>query len=154
MNNANTPVPDLLRRFIATPHVSTFYIGDTPVRLETNDPVLAGAIHNSTALCETENGSATSHWKLIRDEQAPCGGTEITVLSAGPLGILLFGFGTVIAADRERREILGFVAADLSAESCVTMVLPLVLELFRAPQENATAMSTDGNPRTTRQDLS
>lgn len=135
MNDTNASVPDLLRRFVATPHVSMFRIGDTSVSLETNDAVLAGAIQNVSAPCEAENGDGTSHWKLIRDEQAPCGGSEVTVLSAGPIGILLFGFGTVIAADQERREILGFVAADLSAEKFVTKILPLVLELLPTPPE-------------------
>jgi hypothetical protein len=112
-----------------------FSIGDTYARLETNDPVLAGAIQSATARCEIDTGNGPSRWKLIKDEQAPSGGREITVLSAGPIGILLFGFGTVIAADRESREILGFVATDLSAEKFVTIVLPLVLELLPAPQD-------------------
>jgi hypothetical protein len=107
-----------------------FCIGDTYARLETNDPGLASAIQSVTARSETDKGDAASHWKLIRDEQAHCAGSEVTVLSAGPIGILLLGFGTVIAADRESREILGFVAADLSAEKFVTIVLPLVLELL------------------------
>jgi hypothetical protein len=112
-----------------------FSIGGTDARLETNDPALASAIHRATVRCEIDIGNGASRWKLIRDEQVPSGGREITVLSAGPIGILLFGFGTVIAADRESREILGFVATDLSAEKFVTIVLPLVLELLPAPQD-------------------
>jgi hypothetical protein len=129
-------------------------IGDTLVRLETNDPDIAGAIQNLTACCETMNDEGASHWRLIRDEQAPCGGRALSVFSGGPIAILLFGCGTVIAVDRERREVLGFVAADLSAEECATIVLPLVLYLLRMPQENATPMNSLGNPGAMRQNVS
>ena len=132
MNDAATLVPDLLRRFAPTPHVCMLCIGGLSVRLETNDPILARAIQSVTLRYEPRDSDSASHWKLIRDEQAPCGGIEVTILSAGPIGLLLLGSGTVIAADRERREILGFVAADLSAEKCAAVVLPLIFDLLRA----------------------
>ena len=123
-------MPDLLRRFVETPHASEFCIGSSRARLETNDPILAKAVQKALAACEVEPIGSDSNWKLIRDEQAPCGGLNVTVLSAGPIGTLLLGRGTVIAVDRERREILGFVAPDVSDKDFVTIVLPLVFKFL------------------------
>lgn len=133
MNTENPLVPDLLRRFVRTPHISSFCIGGTWVRLETNDLTLTSTIQSMTAGCETENRGEVSHWKLIRDEQAPCGGREVTVLSSEPIGTLLLGFGTVIAVDRERREILGFIAPDVTGRVFMAIVLPLILRFLRTP---------------------
>lgn len=135
MNTETTLVPDLLRRFVATPNISMFLIGNSCAQLETNDQLLASTIQRATVYCETEHAEETSHWKLIRDEQAPCGGREVSVLSAGPIGMLLVGAGTVIAVDRERREVLGFIAPDISGEEFIDFVLPLILKLLQ-PQAN------------------
>ena len=132
MNIGNPSVPDLLRRFVPTPHISSFCIGGTRVRLKTNDLILATTIRGMTTGCESENKGEVSHWKLIRDEQAPRGGREVTVLSSEPTGTLLLGLGTVIAVDRERREVMGFIAPDISGEELVAIVLPILLKLLRA----------------------
>lgn len=133
MNTEITRVPDLLRRFVATPHISRFHVGSTRARLETNDLILAATIQAATAGCETEGAGEFWYWKLIIDEQAPRGGREVSVLSAGPIGTLLFGLGTVIAVDRERREVLGFVAPDISGEEFAAIVLPRILKLLQSP---------------------
>ena len=131
MNTETTLVPDLLRRFVATPNISMFRIGNSCARLETNDQLLASTIQGATVCCEAEHAEEASHWKLIRDEQAPCGGREVSVLSAGPIGTLLVGAGTVIAVDRDRREVFGFIAPDLSGEEFIDIVLPPILKLLQ-----------------------
>lgn len=123
-------VPDLLRRFVAAPNSFVFRIGGTYARLETNDPTLAETIQSATACRENSDAQEDSDWKLIRDEQAPCGGKEVSVLSATPVGTVLLGRGTVIAVDRERREVLGFIAPDISGEELTAIVLPVVLSLL------------------------
>jgi hypothetical protein len=123
-------VPDLLRRFVAVPNSSVFRIGSTYARLETNDPSLADTIQSATVCRENSNAQEDSDWKLIRDEQAPCGGKEVSVLSATPIGTVLLGPGTVIAVDRERREVLGFIAPDISVEEFTAIALPLILSLL------------------------
>lgn len=135
MNTEATLVPDLLRRFVATPHSFRFCIGRTCAKLETNDLALASTIQGATVCREDSRAQGDSDWKLIRDEQAPCGGREVSVLSAGPIGTLLVGAGTVIAVDRERREVLGFIAPDISGEEFIDLVLPLILKLLQ-PQAN------------------
>jgi hypothetical protein len=77
-----------------------------------------------------ENGRVSYSCKLIRDEAAQCGGREITILSSGPLSTLLLGMGTVIAVDRELREVLGFIAPDMSSKEIVTSWLPIITQLL------------------------
>jgi hypothetical protein len=130
MSPETSHVPDLLRRFVATPNSFVFRIGSTYVRLETNDPTLADTIQSSTVCRDNSEAQEDSDWKLIRDEQAPCGGKEVSVLPAAPIGTVLLGPGTVIAVDRERREVLGFIAPDISGEEFTAVALPLILSLL------------------------
>lgn len=125
-----TCVPDLLRRFVPAPHVFNFLAGESCVRLETNDPSIVTAMRSVTAPSSNENRKVSYSWKLIRDEEAPSGGREITILSYGPLSTLLLGMGTVVAVDREWREVLGFIAPDVSADEFVTSWLPLITQLL------------------------
>lgn len=130
MSPETSHVPDLLRRFVATPNSSVFRIGSTYARLETNDPTLADTIQSATVCHENSDAQKDSDWKLIRDEQAPCGGKEVSVLSATPIGTVLLGPGTVIAVDRERHEVLGFIAPDISGAEFAAIALPLILSLL------------------------
>jgi hypothetical protein len=126
---ANGPtVPDLLRRFVETPYAVSFALDDVMVRIETNEFAIVNKMHSAMV---TRNGLVTefSYWKLVRDESAAGDGDELTILSEGPLSTLLSGTGTVITVDRERSEVLGFLARDLSVEKFVTTLLPIILEL-------------------------
>jgi hypothetical protein len=135
MSPETSHAPDLLQRFVATPHSSVFCTGRGCVRLDTNDPTLANTIQTATVCREKSDAPEDSDWKLIRDEQAPCGGKEVSVLSAGPIGTVLLGRGTVIAVDQERREVLGFIAPDISGEEFAAIALPLIFNLL-APRAN------------------
>ena len=130
MSPETSHVPDLLRRFVATPNSSVFRIGSTYARLKTNDPTLADTIQSATVCQENSDAQTDSDWKLIRDGQAPCGGREVSVLLAAPIGTVLLGPGTVIAVDRERHEVLGFIAPDISGEEFAAIALPLILSLL------------------------
>jgi hypothetical protein len=130
MNSTISCVPDLLRRFVATPHSSVFCIGNDHVRLETNDLSLADTIRNANVCREKSNAQEHSEWKLIRDNQAPCDGKDITIFSAGSIGTILLGTGTIIVVDRERREVFGFITPDISRDEMASTVLPLILDLL------------------------
>jgi hypothetical protein len=121
-------VPDLLRRFVETPYAVSFTSGDATVRIEANEFALLNKMHGAMV---SQNGFGTEilTWKLIRDEAAPCDGKELTILFFGPLNVILAGTGTVIAIDREQREVLGFIAANVSSDEFVTALLPIVLKL-------------------------
>jgi hypothetical protein len=121
-------VPDLLHRFVETPYAVTLTSDNVTVKIEANEFALISKMHLAIVFWHRfENGILT--WKLIRDEAAPCSEKELTILSADPLNILLAGTGTVIAIDRELREVLGFIAPNVSNDEFVTTLLPIVLKL-------------------------
>jgi hypothetical protein len=130
MNAETAGLPDLLRRFVATPHISTFAIKGFHVTLETNDTGLIQTLETFLAGCDSASQPQTSYWKLIRDELAPCGGREITVVPSGSMHTLLIGLGTLVVIDRERREVLGFIALDFSEADLATIALPRILNLL------------------------
>jgi len=131
MSAGNTLVPDLLRRFVPARHVSNILAGNICVRLETNDPLIIAAMARIAAPPCQENAKLSFSWRLIRDEEAPCGGQEVTILSSGPLSTLLLGAGTVIVVDRERCEVLGFIAADVAEKELTRIWFPLLLSLLK-----------------------
>jgi hypothetical protein len=133
MSDMNLAVPDLLRRFVSVPHQSSFHSGDIYVRLETNDLSLADALQSAPVVFATKNESTACHWKLIRDDDAPCGEQEVTILSLGEVSTLLSGMGTLITIDRRRHEVLGFIAPDVSAGQFVSLLVPVILDLLIRP---------------------
>jgi hypothetical protein len=136
MSSGNTVVPDLLRRFVRAPHVFSIDAGDICGRVETNDPSIVEAMRSVTAPLSHEGPEQAYFWKLIRDEAAPRGGREVTILSFGPLSTVLLGVGTMIAIDRERREVLGFIAPDVPTEQFVESWLPLITKLLVTAESN------------------
>lgn len=126
---ANTSaIPDLLRRFVGTPYAVSFVSGEATIRIESNEFAIVNKLHGAMVV---QQGFETelSTWKLIRDEAAPCDEKELTLMSAGALTLLMSGTGTVIAVDRDRREVLGFLAPNVSADEFVTALLPIILKL-------------------------
>lgn len=124
-------VPDLLRRFVDAPYRTSVEIGDIHVDLRTNDSRVLAAVQ--WAFRNQTNGRPATSWfmKVIRDGDVPLGDSELTVLSAWPVTTLLFGRGTILAIDCERRQVLGFLAASLSHDQLVNELLPVVLETLR-----------------------
>ncbi len=127
-------IPDLLRRFVESSDVSSFVVAGFYVTLETNDRSLIGALEAFGASCDSAGQVRPSYWKLIRDDIAPRGGKDLNILSSGSLGAVLIGSGTVLVVDRERSEVLGFIAPDISDFDLVGLALPRVLDLLSDPE--------------------
>jgi hypothetical protein len=137
MRTAELPVPDLLRRFSAAPHCANGNIQDIAVTLQTNDLDLVSAlvaIGESTTIVDRKPSLFV---KLIRDYDSTSESPDATVLSAWPLTTLRVGGGTALTLDRERREILGFIAASVSADRVVHELLPILLEYLDDQQHPA-----------------
>ena len=130
MSNGAT-VPDLLRRFAAATHVCNLLIGNSQVRLETNDPLIVTAMQGLVAPSPPQHAELSYFWKLIRDELAPRGGDEVRELSCGPLSTVLLGVGTIVVIDRQRHEVLGFIAPGISAQHLLAVLLPRIARLSR-----------------------
>lgn len=128
MSPQQRSVPDLLCRFVATPLVLVLSTG----RFETNDPDLFAAVEKSNVLERLPPSTAPYSVKLIRDADAPRGGSTTTLLSRGWVRAIAIGMGTIAWVDVEHREIMGFVAPDLSTAQIVTELLPLATKLLRS----------------------
>jgi hypothetical protein len=131
--NSATGVPDLLQRFVPTPHVLCFCIDDTRIFFETNDLSLVDATWTfGAALPEAEHVSAAYRWKVIRDHQVRGNGQEITILSSDALSVILRGTETIITIDRQLHEVLAFIGPDVSRREFTSRLVPIILELSRA----------------------
>ena len=103
------PIPDLLRRFVPTPLHFDTGVDESSVRLETNDRAVLDDFQS-----QVPRFPKSYTWKLIRDE-VPTTGNETTVLVAGALTLFVLGAETYVVIDWRRRQVLGFVAADIDA---------------------------------------
>jgi hypothetical protein len=120
--------PDLLRRFVPTPFV--FSIGDGPNRLfvESNDLEIALSVRQADVVHRQSSRSGRMLCKLIRDTSGPVDGSEITIVSDGSLVILYHGRGTILIHDRERSELLGFIARNVQVQELVSSLIPVLLD--------------------------
>jgi hypothetical protein len=129
--SSRTPcVPDLLKRFVPAPYKLDALICRVPVTLETNDPDIVDEIARASADLK-KRGKPTLRLTVIRDNEAPDGDSETVVLSSGPVVSLLVGAGTILALDAEQREIVGFLAPQVSAKRFALELLPFLLHLYR-----------------------
>jgi hypothetical protein len=58
----------------------------------------------------------------------PMEDSEITIVSDGILRVLSMGRGTILIHDRERSELLGFIARQVSIQELVSSLIPAILE--------------------------
>jgi hypothetical protein len=132
MSTASIRVPDLLRRFAPAPHCVSAVIGDIELELHTNDATLSAALQRAGTPSRSGESAVSLDLKVIRDCDAPSGGSDVTVLSAWPLTMLLMGAGTMLVMDSERREILSFLAPAITADRFVHELLPMLLEYLQS----------------------
>jgi hypothetical protein len=133
--------PDLLRRFVATPYV--FITGDAfnLLQVESNDLEIALGVRNSDIIHRQDSRSGRLLCKLIRDMAGPADGSEISILSDGPLRVLQQGRGTVLIHDRERAELLGFVSRKVPVEELVSSLIPRLMGAQSEEKIDSTAFT-------------
>jgi hypothetical protein len=127
--------PDLLRRFTPTPYVFSVFHGQQRVWIETNDLEIALNVRRFCVLDLKEKQAGVLSWKLIRDDAAPVGGSEILILINGSLRTLHLGTGTIIIYDTERLELLCFIANDVTVENLIAVLIPLLTRDPRTDRE-------------------
>ncbi len=115
---------DLLRRFVATPYVFTECDSPSRLRVESNDLEIALGVRRSSTI-EHQTGGLLC--KLIRDTSAPVDGTEIFIVSDGPLRTLHLGRGTILIYDQERSELLGFISRNVQVHELISSLIPSLL---------------------------
>jgi hypothetical protein len=128
--NDGPAIPDLLRRFTPTPHVDVVYAGGLRVEAETNDLAIISEMQKAPIPWADGGAHEPLFLKVIRDHEAACNGRELAVVSGYPLSVVCMGTGTFFALDHERREVLGFVAPDVTAADFAESVFPLICKLL------------------------
>jgi hypothetical protein len=131
----NDPL-DLLRRFVPTPLKAVYRIGSVRVIVQTNDITLLPAFPLGADL--DVEGKQTVEWKLVRDVDSPGLLEEPVFLNSGALTIVEMGTACLLAVDHERRELLGFIGADIDARTHQEFLVPF---LCRMTNEVFTAIS-------------
>jgi hypothetical protein len=119
---------DLLRRFAATPQKARITFESACVMLETNDLSLfpSSISHSLTALDPTLPSCC---WKVVRDVDARQKFTEPSIVITGDLMVYSMGPACIIAADRDRKEIVAFIGAEIDSSCFRESILPTLLRL-------------------------
>jgi hypothetical protein len=121
--------PDLLRRFVPTPYVFSKFDGSNRFIVESNDLEIAlGVRHYDIVHREGNRAAGDLVCKLIRDMTGPMDYSEITIVSDGVLRALYVGRGTTLIYDRERSELLGFIARTVPVQELVSSLIPALLK--------------------------
>jgi hypothetical protein len=122
----NDPL-DLLRRFVPTPLKAVYRIGSVQVVVRTNDITLLPAFPLGADLDLTREQNL--QWKLIRDVDSPGLLDEPVFLNSGVLTIVGMGTACLLALDHERRELLGFIGADIDARTHQEFLVPFLCRM-------------------------
>jgi len=121
------PIPDPLRRFVPTPHAAQFSHPDGELRIESNDAIYTQRLlEHFSHTSPSELLRVIEHLKLIVEHSLPQDGEDLTQLSAAHLHTVLRGTNTILVHDTETRELLIFLAQDVSCEELVARLLPAV----------------------------
>ncbi len=141
---------DLLRRFVPTPLKTQVHLEFANVLLETNDlsffpslPLLTPSISPSSQPCL---------WKIVRDVDVRVKLAEASIVMADSLIVYSMGPACMIAADRERKEVLAFIGIEVDARIFQEGVLPALCRLTEfvmrqeAPQPVRPAEVALGDP--------
>ncbi len=110
--------PDLLQRFVATPY--TFTLDQT--RVESNSEALISALQKEAPPLHT-----VTHLKIIVDHTVTEDAATLTHINSGHLNTLLRGTTTVLIFDRDTRELLAFLAPQISSSELLNHLIPAVL---------------------------
>jgi hypothetical protein len=119
---------DLLWRFAPTPYVSAFHVGDFHVRVESNDPAIL-ALLSQTQCREPVLNDCTFLWRIISDSAVAGGAESATILADGDVTFVNMGPAFLVAVDRQRKELLGFVGTGVSNSEFEEMIVPLLVRL-------------------------
>jgi hypothetical protein len=124
-NNAESP--DLLRRFIPTPVKAMYRVGGARVMVQTNDFTLLPALPLEAD--HARAGEQNLEWTLIRDADSHGLLEPPTFLTSGTLTVVVMGTACLVGLDHERRELLGFIGADIDTRTHQEFLVPLLCQM-------------------------
>lgn len=121
--------PDLLRRFVPTPHEACIRCDGLHVHLRTNESRLVEKFGRMGSC----NGGDVK-WTMVCDPELPSPLSDPLAIESAAVLFLSFGRACFMAIDRANQEITGFMSAAISDKEWLKVILPAVLK----------AMSNDG----------
>ncbi len=118
-----TTAPDLMRRFIPTPHRTTFCTPSSGVLVMSNDSDLIQHLHTFSPQCEF-----AAEWvcKLLRDCESPPTSQEDICFGHDALLVQCYRSGTQFVADRDSKEVFGFIAPNDPADRVADFLIRFI----------------------------
>jgi hypothetical protein len=116
--------PDLLRRFVRTPFKAIYRTGNVEILVQTNDITLLPSFPLETNLAAS--GEQMFEWKLVRDLDTPGQLESPVFLETEVMTIVQMGPACLLALDRERRELLGFIGSEIDRPTHHAFLVPLL----------------------------
>lgn len=120
--------PDLLRRFVPTLYAFSKCDGPNRLFIESNDLEIALSVRHCDMIHRQSALAGGLFCKLIRDMPCPVDDSEMTIVSNGALRVLHLGQRTILIHDRERSELLGFIARNVRVQEMVSSLIPALLD--------------------------
>lgn len=120
---------DILRRFIPAALKASYRIGPVRVMVQTNDFALLPALPLVVNLEAREE--QTLEWKLIRDTGSHGSLKAPAILTSRALTVVEMGPACVFGLDHERRELLGFIGADVDSRTHQEFLVPLLCQMTK-----------------------
>ncbi len=118
--------PDMLRRFVAAPFVFSLIIERKNIRIESNDIEIALNLRRYVS-SPSNTYNTVLLWRIIRDESSLGRGFDDTLIDDEFLRTLSAG-GTILAYDKNKSEVIGFLAYNVSAELLIGSMLFILIE--------------------------
>lgn len=126
-----TESPDLLRRFIPTPVKAVYRVGGVRVRVQTNDFALLPVLPLD-ADADADHARADGQdleWTLIRDADSNGQLERPMVMTTEALTVVVMGTACLVGLDHERRELFGFIGAEVDARIHQEFLVPILCEM-------------------------
>jgi hypothetical protein len=131
--------PDLLRRFVPTSVKAVYRVGGVRVVVQTNDSTLLPALPLAQDHARDEEQNMA--WTLIRDEDSHGLLEPPLLLKSGRLTVVMMGIACLMGLDHERRELIGFIGADIDLRTHQESLVPLLCQMTNEVVES------DSSPR-------